>query len=35
MRFRRYVSSDGHKAYVEDHAKARDRKTFAAIQHEM
>ena len=32
--FRRYVSSDIHKAYVEDHAKHVTAK-LAAIQHEM
>jgi quinol monooxygenase YgiN len=32
--FRRYVSSDGHKAYVEDYAKHVIAK-LAAIQHEM
>ena len=32
--FRKYVSSDGHKAYVEDHAKHVTAK-LSAIQHEM
>jgi deoxyribodipyrimidine photolyase-like uncharacterized protein len=32
--FRRYVSSDGHNAYVEDHAKHVTAK-LSAIQHEM
>lgn len=32
--FRRYVSSDAHKAYVEDHAKHVTAK-LAAIQHEI
>lgn len=32
--FRRYVSSEGHKAYVEDHAKHVTGK-LSAIQHEM
>ena len=32
--FRRYVSSDGHAAYVEDHARHVTAK-LAAIQHEM
>ncbi|MEO0862647.1 MAG: Dabb family protein [Pseudomonadota bacterium] len=32
--FRRYVSSDGHQAYVEDHAKHVTAK-LAAIQHEV
>ncbi len=32
--FRRYVSSDSHKAYVEDHARHVTAK-LAAIQHEM
>lgn len=32
--FRRYVSGDSHKAYVEDHAKYVTAK-LAAIQHEM
>lgn len=32
--FRRYVSSDGHKAYVEDYAKHVTAK-LAAIQHEI